>query len=74
MKFVLEVDISNMTAEAEAATELGRILRYWAGAMKQIELEPGQGSDIYDSAYRHVGSWAVTDSADDLADQEPGGS
>jgi len=53
-----------MTAEGEAATELGRILRYWGGAMKQVELKPGQEQDIYDSAYRPVGHWAVTGSAE----------
>ncbi len=59
MKFVLEVDMSGMTAPGEAGTELGRILRYWAGAVQKMDLEPGQGSDIYDSAYRAVGRWAV---------------
>ena len=61
MKFVLEVDISAMTAGDVAGKELGRILRYWAGAVQQMELKPGQGSDIYDSAYARVGHWTVTD-------------
>lgn len=29
LTFVLEVDISEMTAGEEAGKELGRILRYW---------------------------------------------
>ncbi len=55
MKFVLEVDMTGMTGADEAGTELGRILRYWGGAMKQIDLSPREGQDIYDSAYRPVG-------------------
>ena len=47
--------------EGEAGAELGRILRYWGGAMKQIELNPDAGSAIYDSAYREVGRWQITD-------------
>ena len=71
VKFVLEVDISGMTAREETGKELGRILRYWAGAVQQVELKPGQGSDIYDSAYRPVGRWAVTDTPDGLLDKQP---
>jgi hypothetical protein len=59
-----------MTAGGEAGKELGRILRYWAGAVQQIELKPDQGSVIYDSAYRAVGRWAVTDTSDDPPDTE----
>lgn len=61
MKFILEVDISGMTGDGEAGKELGRILRYWGGAVPKMELTPGQGSAIYDSAYREVGRWVVTD-------------
>lgn len=61
MKFVLEVDLTGTTAEGEAARELGRILRYWAGAFKQMDPAPGQGSAIYDSAYREVGRWVITE-------------
>ncbi len=64
MKFVLEVDLGRMAADAEVGKELGRILRYWAGAVQQMELEPGQGSAIYDSAYREVGRWTLTGAAD----------
>ncbi|MGH3679906.1 MAG: hypothetical protein ACRDT2_06570 [Natronosporangium sp.] len=61
MKFILEVDMSGMTDAGEAGRELGRILRYWGGAVPKMELKPGQGSAIYDSAYREVGRWVVTD-------------
>ena len=60
MRFVLEVDVSEMAPDAISA-ELGRILRYWAGGLKQMELSPGAGSDIYDSAYRQVGRWVLTE-------------
>lgn len=61
MRFMLEVDISGMTGDGEAGKELGRILRYWGGAVPKMELTPGQGSAIYDSAYREVGRWVVTE-------------
>jgi hypothetical protein len=62
MKFILEVDMSRLSGEPDA--ELGRILRYWAGAMKQVELTNGAGSAIYDSEYQPVGHWIVTDEPD----------
>jgi len=44
----------------EARDELARILRYWAGAMKDLgDLEPGDKQEIFDSAYNRVGSWTV---------------
>jgi hypothetical protein len=55
VRFVLDV---NLPDESDVRDELGRILRYWGGAMKQRdELEPGDSQDIYDSAYNRVGSW-----------------
>jgi hypothetical protein len=64
VKFVLEINLADMALDGEAGQELGRILRYWGGAMRQVELKPGSGSAIYDSAYREVGRWIVTDSPD----------
>ncbi len=61
MKFVLEVDLSAWIPDGEVGKELGRILRYWAGGVQQLELSPGQGSDIYDSSYRPVGRWTITE-------------
>ena len=45
MRFVLEVDLEAGVLAGEArAAELGRILRYWAGALKQMPpLSPGIG-------------------------------
>jgi hypothetical protein len=59
MKFVLEV---NLDFEGEAEAELGRILRYWAGNLKHYELKPGDNSAIYDSTYKEVGQWQITES------------
>lgn len=51
----------NLPDNSDVRDELGRILRYWGGAMKQLDgLAPGDKQDIYDSAYAKVGSWAVT--------------
>lgn len=62
MRFVLEVDLTDLLAGGNAGKELGRILRYWAGGVQQLdELKAGQGSAIYDSAYREVGRWHITD-------------
>jgi hypothetical protein len=62
MKFILEVDMARLSGDPDA--ELGRILRYWGGAMKQVELTNGAGSAIYDSEYQQVGHWIVTDEPD----------
>ncbi|POX45375.1 hypothetical protein [Streptomyces sp. Ru72] len=59
MKFVLEVDMGENGWGGNAAEELGRILRYWGGNLKHYEMKPGDGSAVYDSAYREVGRWAV---------------
>ncbi|MEU6034870.1 hypothetical protein ABZ801_05635 [Actinomadura sp. NPDC047616] len=56
---MLEVDMGEKAFDGNAAAELGRILRYWAGNLKHYALEPGDGSEIYDSAYRQVGQWAI---------------
>jgi hypothetical protein len=62
MRFVLEV---NLPDTADAKKELGRILRYWGGAMKDLDdLEPGDKQDIYDSGYTRVGSWSVSADAE----------
>jgi hypothetical protein len=62
VRFVLNV---NLPDDSDVRGELGRILRYWGGAMKQLDdLEPGDKHDIYDSAYNRVGSWTVSDDAE----------
>jgi hypothetical protein len=62
MRFVLEVDLdAGALAGGDRAAELGRILRYWAGAMKQVPIEPGSRQELYDSGYTAVGQWRVED-------------
>ena len=56
MRFVLEVDLdAGALAGENRAAELGRILRYWGGAMKQVPLEMGERQDVSDSDYVVVG-------------------
>jgi hypothetical protein len=60
VRFVFEVDLPDSWGES-AADELSRLLRYWAGAVRRMDLRPGVGSDLYDSAYTKVGSWRLTE-------------
>ena len=62
MKFVLEVEMGPTAFDGNAVKELGRILRYWAGNLRHYKLVPGDRDDIYDSAYRQVGHWTITES------------
>jgi hypothetical protein len=57
MRLLLEVDLGVLTGDAN--DEVARILRYWAGAMKQVELEPGFEQTLMDSAYAPVGTLRV---------------
>ncbi|MFB4305399.1 hypothetical protein [Actinomadura sp. GTD37] len=61
MKFVLEVDLSEGAVAEDAAKELGRILRYWAGNVRHYELKAGDESVVYDSGHRDVGRWQITE-------------
>ncbi|MFB6549055.1 MULTISPECIES: hypothetical protein [unclassified Streptomyces] len=59
MKFLLEVTMDEGALAEDPAGELQRILRYWGGNLKHYALRPGDGSVVYDSAYREVGRWSV---------------
>ncbi|MFK4069347.1 hypothetical protein [Streptomyces sp. NPDC029674] len=61
MRFQLEIDMGETGFEGRAAEELGRILRYWGGNLGHYALTPGEGESVYDSAYREVGRWTVTE-------------
>jgi hypothetical protein len=62
VRFTLDVTLPD---DSDARRELGRILRYWGAAMKDLDdLEPGDKQDIYDSAYNRVGSWTVSADGD----------
>ncbi|HEU4544528.1 MAG TPA: hypothetical protein VFR23_25605 [Jiangellaceae bacterium] len=58
MKFELEVNLDDVSGNP--AAELGRILRYWGGAAKSLDLEKAQEQAIYDSAYTEVGVWRIS--------------
>ena len=57
MKFVLEVDLNAGVVPGAELSELGRILRYWAGNLKHYELTAGAGETVSDSSYAEVGTW-----------------
>lgn len=59
MKFILEVDLDAGALAQDPATELGRILRYWGGSVKQLEFDVETEQDVYDSAYSRVGTWRL---------------
>lgn len=60
MKFILEVDLDAGAVAHDPGTELGRILRYWGGATKDVDLTAaGAPQDVFDSDYTKVGSWRL---------------
>ena len=56
--FELTVDLDRLSGDP--AQELGRILRYWAGAAKQLDLTTPQEQAIYDTSYAEVGAWRIS--------------
>ena len=59
---MLEVDLeAGALAGDGRAGELGRILRYRGGAMRDVPLEPGATQALMDSDYTEVGSWRVVE-------------
>lgn len=59
MKFVIEVDLSAGAVAANPGAELGRILRYWGGAAKDLDLNASTEQDVFDSEYTKVGAWRL---------------
>lgn len=57
MRLTLEIDLDSLGSDA--AAEAGRILRYWAGAMGQMDLSQPVQQPLMDSTYQRVGSIAV---------------
>ncbi|HTL41403.1 MAG TPA: hypothetical protein VL294_08005 [Pseudolysinimonas sp.] len=53
MRLSLDIDLDLLTGDH--ATEVGRILRYWGGAMKQLDLTQPLQYELSDSEYRTVG-------------------
>jgi len=63
MRFVIDIDLDAVTGTPE--DEVGRILRDWAGALKQMELGAGTEVELMDSTYTPVGQLRVTEAAAD---------
>lgn len=59
MRFVIEIDMDAVKDKPQE--EIARILRYWAGALPQLELTAGTEQALMDSAYSPVGHLRVTD-------------
>lgn len=56
----LVIDINLDAISGEQATEAGRILRYWAGALGQLDLTVPVAHDLMDSTYSPVGTFTIT--------------
>lgn len=54
---ILDVDLDAL--DGDAAAEVGRILRYWAGAAAQLPLDQAVSHDLMDSQYRAVGTFRI---------------
>lgn len=54
MHLTLDIDLDSLPADH--AAETGRILRYWAGAMKQLDLTQPFEHELSDSDYKVVGA------------------
>jgi len=55
------MDIDLDAIKDKPAQEVARILRYWAGALPQMELAAGVEQELMDSSYAPVGHLRVTD-------------
>jgi hypothetical protein len=53
VKLTLEIDLDQLPDPK--GQELGRILRYWGGAAKQLDLSAPLEQPLMDSAYQQVG-------------------
>jgi hypothetical protein len=54
MHMTLDIDLDALTGDH--AFELGRILRYWGGAMKQLDVTQPMEHELSDSEYKIVGT------------------
>ncbi len=54
MHLTLDIDLDTLTGDH--AFELGRILRYWGGAMKQLDVTQPMEHELSDSEYKIVGT------------------
>jgi len=57
MRFIMEVDLDAVTGDP--AAELGRILRYWGGNTKHLDLTAPLRMAVSDTEYKEVGELRV---------------
>jgi hypothetical protein len=62
MRFIIEVDLDAVTGEP--AAELGRILRYWGGNTKHLDLAAPTSMAVTDTEYKEVGELRIVDAVD----------
>jgi len=58
VQFVLTIDLDKLPEETGA--EVGRILRYWGGAAKDLDYRQPARQALYDSSYAEVGEWSIS--------------
>ena len=58
MKLTIEIDLDALPEPKNA--EVGRILRYWGGAAKQLDFSAPMEHPLTDSSYSTVGVLKVT--------------
>ena len=57
MRLVIDLDLDLLPEDR--GKEAGRILRFWAGAMSQLDLDQPTEQALMDSSYRPVGSLRI---------------
>lgn len=57
MKITLEIDLE--AVPEPRGDEVGRILRYWGGAAKQLDLATPAELPLMDSGYQQVGTLRI---------------
>jgi hypothetical protein len=58
MKLTIEIDLDQLPDPKPA--ELGRILRYWGGSAKQLDLSAPLEYPLIDSNYQPVGALKIS--------------
>jgi hypothetical protein len=59
MRLVIDIDLDRLPDDQ--GREAGRILRYWAGALPQMDLTEPTEHSLRDSNYQDVGSLRLLD-------------
>jgi hypothetical protein len=57
VRLTIEIDLDQLPEPK--GKEVGRILRYWAGAANQLDLTAGVEHELRDSAYKSVGTFRI---------------